>query len=130
MSCWSMTIAVHENFWKLARIKSLVVGTNGRTWGAIVRIASTGTCEYTLQRPLQQLYPLETRSLNPAKDEETNDEKGVPAKEKEEDRDPMSARSKISKETCGSNRPTRAVAQRSRDRTLAIALSEQKEYSD
>ena len=119
-----------RGFWKLARIKSLVVGTDGRTWGAIVPIASTGTCESTLQWPLQRLYPLETCSLNPDKDKEANNEKGVPAKEREEDRDPMSARSQVSKKACGSNCPTRAVGQKSRDRTLAIALSEEEDYSD
>ena len=85
-----------------------------------------------MHRTVQQLYPLETHGLCPDKDEEANNENGVPAKEREEDRDAMSARSKISKETCGSNHPTRAAAQRSRDQlqTLAITLSEQEDYSN
>ena len=129
--CWYMytMIAVHEDFGSLL-FKSLVGGRDGRTQGAVLRVVSTGTRESTLQQPLQRLYSLETSDLNPDKEEETNKEKGVLDKEGEEDHNPMNARSKIAKETCGSKHPKRAAAQRSRDRTLAIALSEQEDYSD
>lgn len=64
---------------------------------------------------MQRLYPLETSNLNPDEEEETNNKKGVPTKEAEEDCDPMSARSEVMKETCRANCPERAAAQRSRN---------------
>ena len=128
-------VLVHDDssprgFWKLGRIRSLVVGRDGRTRGAVLRVVATGLRESTLQRPLQRLYPLETGNLSPGKEEETNKENGVSTNEGEEDCDPLSARSEIVEETCGSNRPKREAAQRSRDRALTIALSEQEDYSD
>ena len=43
---------------------------------------------------------------------------------------PYECKKQDCKETCELNRSKRAAAQRSRDRTLAIAVSEQEDYSD
>lgn len=57
-------VIVHEeglprSFWKLGRIKELIVGKDGQTRGATVRVAGRGRNHTTLNRPLQLLYPLE-----------------------------------------------------------------------
>ena len=55
-------VIVHEeslprSFWKLGQIKSLIVGKDGRTRGATVRVAGKNQRFTSLNRPLQLLYP-------------------------------------------------------------------------
>lgn len=57
-------IIVHDeglprSFWKLGRIKDLIVGKDGRARGATVSIAGKNRRFTSLNRPLQLLYPLE-----------------------------------------------------------------------
>ena len=113
-----------RGFWKIARIKSLIVGKDGRVRGAVLRVASTGRRESILQRPLQRIYPLEIKNLTPGEEESGSDNEAVPEHsdptvEAEQDAAPPS-----------SGRPTRAAAQRSRDLNQAITLYEQDEFSD
>ena len=56
---------VHEeglpcSFLELGHIQGLIVGRDGRTRGATVRIAGKNQRFTSLNRPLQFLYPLET----------------------------------------------------------------------
>ena len=65
-ACVREVVIVHDeglpgSFWKLSRIKKLIVGKDGQMRGAAVRVASKGRSHVTLSRPLQLLhvYPLE-----------------------------------------------------------------------
>lgn len=57
-------VIVHDDslprsFWKLGRVRDLIVGRDGRTRGATVTVPSKEGRVTTLNRPLQLLYPLE-----------------------------------------------------------------------
>ena len=47
-----------RGFWKLAKVESLITGTDGLTRGAAVRVHSSDKRCTLLRRPLQLLYPL------------------------------------------------------------------------
>ena len=131
-------VLVHDEghprgFWKLARIKSLVIGKDGRARGAVLRVASTGNQESLLQRPLQRLYPLEIRNPPPSEEEEIDIDGGATTKEGEESCRPTeegSGAEASTDDTSGSHRPRRAAAQRSRDFAKTIAIYEQEDISD
>ena len=62
-------VIVHEeglrrSFWKLGCIYELIVGRDGETRGATVKIAGKSCCFTYLNRPLQLLYPLEVHSTD------------------------------------------------------------------
>ena len=64
--CVKDVVIVHDeglprSFWKLGRIKKLIVGKDGQRRGATVRVASKGPSHITLNGPLQLLYPQEIR---------------------------------------------------------------------
>ena len=46
--------------WRLARVKELITGCNGKVRAAILTVPSKDGQTITLQRPVQVLYPLET----------------------------------------------------------------------
>ena len=48
--------------WRLAKIENLIIGNDGRTRGATVRVSSRNGTVTMLQRPLSLLYPLEISS--------------------------------------------------------------------
>ena len=56
-------VLVHEDkpraFWKLARVKELIRGRDGKIRGACLAVSSAKGNTTTLQRPIQLLYPLE-----------------------------------------------------------------------
>ena len=54
-----------RGFWKLGRIKELLIGRDGEVRGAVLRVASKGLQATVLQRPIQLLYPLEVSSPCP-----------------------------------------------------------------
>ena len=47
-------------FWRLARVKQLITGRDGRVRAAILAVPSGGGQTSTFRRPVQLLYPLET----------------------------------------------------------------------
>ena len=47
-------------FWRLARVKQLITGRDGRVRAAILAVPSGNGQTSTFQRPIQLLYPLET----------------------------------------------------------------------
>lgn len=47
-------------FWRLARVKRLITGRDGRVRAAILTVPSSDGHTSTFQRPIQLLYPLET----------------------------------------------------------------------
>ena len=49
-------------FWRLARVKQLITGRDGRVRAAILAVPSGRGKTSTFQRPIQRLYPLETSS--------------------------------------------------------------------
>ena len=51
-----------RGFWKLARVESLITGTDGQVRGAKVLLHSAVKRHTHLQRPIQLLYPLEVHS--------------------------------------------------------------------
>ena len=46
--------------WRLARVKELITGRDGKVRAAILTVPSKDGETITLQRPVQVLYPLET----------------------------------------------------------------------
>ena len=59
-------VLVHEDsrprgFWKIAKVESLIRGTDGEVRGAVVKLHSSDNRSTVLRRPLQLLYPLEVR---------------------------------------------------------------------
>lgn len=71
-------VLVHDDskprgFWKLAHTDDLIIGRDGQTRGAILRVASTGEQGTTLQSPLQRLYPLEISSSTPEERKKPDD---------------------------------------------------------
>ena len=57
-------VVVHSSdqprgFWKLGRVKNVIVGRDGAIRGATVRVAGQGRQATTLNCPIQLLYPLE-----------------------------------------------------------------------
>ena len=57
-------VIVHEeglphSFGKVGRIQDLIVGKEGKTRGATIRVAGKNRHFTSLNRPLQLLYPLE-----------------------------------------------------------------------
>ena len=58
-----IVVVHHEDLprglWRLARVGSLVTGTDGLVRGATIRVKSRGNKSSTLKRPLSCLYPLE-----------------------------------------------------------------------
>ena len=60
-------VLVHDEakprgFWRLGCVTDLVVGRDGQTRGAVLKVASSGSQATTLQRPLRRLYPLEIQA--------------------------------------------------------------------
>ena len=125
---------VHDegHFWKLARIKSLVIGKDGRARGAVLRVASTGNQESLLQRPLQRLYPLEIRNPPSSEEEEIDIDGGATTKGEESCRptEEGNGAETSTEDTSGSRRPRRAAAQRLRVFAKTIAIYEQEDISD
>ena len=60
-------VVVHDEghpraFWKLARVKKLIVGRDGLPRGAVLRLPRKDGQQTTLQQPLQLIHPLEISS--------------------------------------------------------------------
>ena len=56
-------VLVHEKdhprgFWKLAKVQKLIVGVDGHTRGALLKVADKSGKPTTLRRPVQLLYPI------------------------------------------------------------------------
>jgi hypothetical protein len=51
--------------WRLAVIQELIKGDDGKTRGAVIRLAEKGRQPTTLKRPIQHLIPLEIRDSGP-----------------------------------------------------------------
>ena len=54
---------------KLACIQKLMIGKDGQTRGAVLRVASAKRQSTVLQHPLQRLYPLEISSSTSGQEE-------------------------------------------------------------
>ena len=85
-------VLVHEDsrprgIWKIAKVESLIRGTDEEVRGAVVKLHSTDNRSTLLRRPLQLLYPLEVRqqlddqvsNSNEDQDITDNDVPGDPA---------------------------------------------------
>jgi len=60
-------VVVHDEgqprgLWRLGKVEGLIIGRDGKTRGATVRVSSRDGGTTILQRPLSLLYPLEVRS--------------------------------------------------------------------
>ena len=62
-----------RGFWKLGRVKEVLIGKDEKIRGAVVRVADKGRQAKLLQRPLQLLYPLEIRSPSSESEAEGGD---------------------------------------------------------
>ena len=112
-----------RGMWKLARIQSLITGSDGRTRGAVVRVLSSGGPS-TLQRPLQRLYPVEvtTGSVHHQRSTSSPEEGHTP--ETEVTTEPESEPVNVDVSRPVSARPRRAAAATARDRLAACAMLE------
>ena len=54
-------------FWKLGRVVELVRGRDGQVRGAKLKVSGKGRQATTLHRPIQRLYPLETKDADASK---------------------------------------------------------------
>ncbi len=71
-------VLVHEEkrprgLWRLAKIETIVRGSDGQARSALVRVHSSGTRSKLLRRPLKCLYPLEVRCHNYQENSEADD---------------------------------------------------------
>ena len=120
---WCMMTASHEG---LARIEELIVGRDGRTRGAVLRVASTSGRATVLQHPLQRLYPLEISKSTPDKDKETDNPD-------ETEGDNGVAEEESTTQQCQAEvpvRPRRAAATQARNWYIALATCELEDDSD
>ena len=100
-------VIVHEEglargFWKLGRIQSLMIGQDGKTRGATIRLAAKNRST-SLNRPLRLLYPLEIDSSSESMD--------APQKARESEKQDENAERPICRP-----RPRRAAAQKSEEK--------------
>ena len=113
--------------WKLARVEELIVGRDGLTRGAVLRVASTsGRRAVIRRRPLQRLYPLEINCLN--HDEDMKTDRPDAAAEG----DGIASEENTNQE-CQSEvpvRPRRAADTRAKDWFRALATCIQQDNSD
>ena len=114
-------VVIHDEgcprgFWKLAVIEKLIVGKDGHTRGAVLRLPSKDGQRTTLQRPLQRIYPLEVASEDLTTTTTTTIDKNSQE----------AALSSNSTEECSSSpRPQRLSAAAARVRWMEIADREQ-----
>ena len=98
-----------RGFWKLGRVEREICGRDGRVRGAVVRTTNKRGHPITLERPIQQLYPLEINSNARTDDGLFTDVNTT------EDQDSVEV-------TPAPNRPKRTAALEARDRLKGIAL--------
>ena len=110
--------------WKLARIEEVIIGRDGRTRGAVLRVASASRRGTVLQRPLQRLYPLEISSSTPDKEKEKPDETAGCDRVTSEESAAQERQSAVPV------RSRRAAAMEARNWCRALAACEQDEDSD
>ena len=84
-------VIVHEeglprSFWKLGRIHDLIVGRDGKTRGATVRVVGKRQHFTSLNRPVQLLYPLEISTSTDLRDTAANSQASGPPAELERDK--------------------------------------------
>lgn len=112
-----------RGFWKLGQVEEVLTGRDGKTRGAVVRVAGKGRQATSLYRPIQLLYPLEVsqpscgepNSVDPAQPTtrcERADNEGDTRLGDPEETEPQP------------QRPRRAAALEARDRMMARALCE------
>ena len=53
-----------RTFWRLAKVEDLIMGSDGKIQGAIIRLGSKGGKSSILRRPIQHLYPLEVHYID------------------------------------------------------------------
>ena len=71
-------VLVHDEkrprgFWRLARVETILSGSDGQARSALVRVHSSGTKSKLLGRPLKHLYPLEVKCDSDQTDSEMVD---------------------------------------------------------
>ena len=121
-------VIIHDKdgFWKLGRVKEVIVGQDGAVRGATVRVAGQGRQATSLNRPVQLLYPIEVSAGVASPDAPTN------AGEAEPELTGNLPDTEVSNhvdepdkpDVVTHQRPRRAAAQNARDRLLAQVLSE------
>ena len=112
-------------FWRLGRVKEVLVGRDEKIRGAVLWVAGKGRRAKLLQRPIQLLYPLEI-CVPPGESEQS--EPGIEDSEQSSSVDPSQEASHEDcsqvEPQCPPRRSRRAAASEARDRLLAQALSQ------
>jgi hypothetical protein len=124
----------HRGFWKLGRVEKLLVGQDGESRGAVVKVhQKEGHC-ILLRRPVQKLFPIEVNSADTCEDEILNVEDRDENKDEDRNEEPQTVLDpfvndkeltqdvddkELTQDISCARRSTRAAAQRARDRILA-----------
>ena len=114
-----------RGFWKLGRVKELLVGHDGEVQGAVLRVAGKGRQATVLRRPIQLLYPLEV-TTPPSESEQTpatsNQEQDISSalRSAEVQQDPPL---NVTTKPPPQRQSRRAAAMEARDRLLAQSLN-------
>ena len=118
-----------RGFWKIGRVKKVLVGRDGQIRGATVRVASKGRQASTLNRPIQLLYTLEAREESegeeqPPPSDGTDSVKPTADSEGRDNMNPSEQQQNMA-DSCVSMRCSKCVAaHEAQDRLLAQALCE------
>ena len=117
-------IVIHDDdqprtFWRLERVKELVIGRDGVARGAVLQVASKGS-HLILRRPLQCLYLLE---IEPAHKERIMEV----AKDSSEEADSSECNSPQTEPFHGRERPVRAAARRANENRRLLIEELEKE---
>ena len=107
-----------RGFWKLARVEDTIIGRDGQTRGAVVRVHAKGNRTLILQRPIQRLYPLEINChIEDSKEDELHISENVSISNQEETT--MVECQHSTDDARLTRRPRRAAALKARDRVNA-----------
>ena len=108
-------VLIHDDtprgLWKLGLIEKMIIGRDGHTRGAIVRIKGGKGASALYRRPLQRLYPLEVKQKETVDVDATSSKSAHPNTNYVDD-----------SSTNISSRPTRRAAQEARDKIIARLL--------
>ena len=125
-----------RGFWRLGRVKKVLVGRDEKIRGAVLRVASKGRQAKQLQRPLQLLYPLEICAppceSKPSETELEDSEQSASVTvspgngQNPRQENPQEDRSQVEPQ-CPLHQSRCAAAIEARDRLMAQALSQTKE---
>ena len=113
-----------RGLWRLARVTELINSADGRIRAATVRVQSKTGRPTTLTRPIQHLYPLESRELTGEKTSLLDSESQARPDPEESTPDAVSPNTPDDQPS-PSPRPTRAAARRAKVKLKKLSEQQQ-----